>query len=199
LKGDAAVVETDTLEPVSDYNKTKMCAERILLSYADKMAIQIIRPATVCGVSPRQRLDVMVNMLTAQALSTRHIQAHCGEHGGGLMRPNCHIEDATDLYCWILERPQLTGCYNAGFENVSALNTAKMIAEQVEAEIEITPVKDKRSYAVNSDKLLRAGFKPRHSVREAISDIVTAWKAGKIVADDRMMNLCWMQRNRLAA
>lgn len=199
LKGDAAVVETDTLEPVSDYNKTKMCAERILLSYANKMAVQIIRPATVCGVSPRQRLDTMVNMLTVQALTNRKITAHCGEHGGGLMRPNVTIEDITDCYAWFLERPQLTGCYNAGFENVSAADTAKLIAEQVEAEIEVTTVKDKRSYAVSSEKLRRAGFHPRHSVHEAIGDIARAWKSGDLVVEPRCTNLTWMKSQGLVA
>ena len=197
LKGDKEVTEEDTLAPVSDYNKTKMCAERILLSYADRMRVQIIRPATVCGVSPRQRLDTMVNALTTQALQNKRITAHCGEHGGGLMRPNTHIQDICELYCWLLERPQLTGVWNAGFENVSALDTAKMIAEQIEAEIEITRVKDKRSYAVSSEKLRRAGFHPRHSVNEAISDIARAWHRGEIVMHPRTRNLEWMRSQGL--
>jgi nucleoside-diphosphate-sugar epimerase len=199
LKGDRAVMEDDTFEPVSDYNKTKMVAERALLSYADRMAVQIVRPATVCGVSPRMRLDTMVNMLTLQALTKRRITAHCGEHGAGLMRPNTHIEDVTDLYLWMLERPRLTGCWNAGFENLSAGDTAKVIAEIVEAEIEVTTVKDKRSYAVDSSKLLRAGFVPRHSVREAICDIVLAHREGRLEPTPQSVNLSWMRELRIAA
>jgi nucleoside-diphosphate-sugar epimerase len=195
IKGGKPVVEDDDLAPVSDYNKTKQVGERVLLSYADKMAIQIVRPATVCGVSPRMRLDTMVNMLTMQALTKGEITAHCGEHGGNLMRPNIHIEDITDLYCWMLERPHLTGAYNAGFENLSALETAELIAKQVPAEIKITAVKDKRSYSVDSSKLLNAGFKPKHSVADAIEDIVVAHARGRIKDQDDAYNLKWMRQH----
>ena len=199
LKGDRAVVEEDTLEPVSDYNKTKQVSERVLLSYAQRMCIQIVRPATICGVSPRQRLDTMVNGLVMQALTKRVITAHCGEHGGGLMRPNCHIEDICDLYCWLLERPQLTGIWNAGFENVSALDTAKMIAEEIPAEIAITKVKDKRSYAVNSARILAAGFRPKHGVRDAIRDLIVAHGEGRIKDEPCAYNLQWMRDHGLVA
>lgn len=195
IKGGKPVVEDDELAPVSDYNKTKQVAERVLLSYSDKMAVQILRPATVCGVSPRMRLDTMVNMLTMQALTKGEITAHCGEHGANLMRPNVHIEDVTDLYCWMLERPHLTGAYNAGFENLSAMDTAELIAKFVPAEIKITTVKDKRSYAVDSSKILNAGFKPKHSVAEAIEDIVVAYNKGKVKDLDDAYNLKWMRQH----
>ena len=195
LKDNRPVTEEDSQAPVSDYNKTKMCAERVLLSYADKMAVQIVRPATVCGYSPRMRLDTMVNMLTMQALKNKEITAHCGEYGGGLMRPNIHIEDVTDLYCFMLEHPWLTGCYNAGFENISAMDTAKLIAERVPSKVTITQVKDKRSYAVDSSKILNAGFKPKHSVDNAIIDIAGAVEAGRLVEHDSCYNLKWMQKH----
>lgn len=195
IKDNKPVVETDDMAPVSDYNKTKQSAERVLLSYADKMAIQLVRPATVCGYSPRMRLDTMVNMLTTQALSNGKITAHCGEHGGNLMRPNIHIQDVTDLYLFMLERPHLTGAYNAGFENISAMDTAEMIAKEVDAEIIITPVKDKRSYAVDSSKLLKAGFKPKWTVKNAIEEIVAKYKSGELVPSENMMNLAWMRKN----
>ena len=189
------VTEDTEFAPVSDYNKTKMVAERVLLSHAAKMAVQLVRPATVCGVSPRMRLDTMVNMLTAQALEKGEITAHCGEHGGALMRPNAHIEDATDLYLFMLERPHLTGAWNAGFENVSALDTATLIAEEIEAKIAITAVRDKRSYAVDSAKLLAAGFRPRRTVRMAIREIAAAWRAGALRPNERSVNLHWMRAN----
>ena len=195
IKGEDEIVESMTLEPVSDYNKTKMCAERILLSYADRMAVQIVRPATVCGVSPRMRLDTMVNMLSAQALKVGEITAHCGEHGGGLMRPNVHIQDITDLYCWLLYRPHITGTMNAGFENISAMDTATMIAERIPAKVNITRVQDKRSYRVNSDLLLGYGFKPQHSVAGAIAEIQSAWAAGTVSDTPQSTNLKWMQQN----
>ena len=197
VKDQDQITEDLPLEPVSDYNKTKMVAERVLLSYQDKMIVQIVRPATVCGVSPRMRLDTMVNTLTMQALKGGNITAHCGEHGGDLMRPNIHIEDITDLYAWLLERPELEGVYNAGFENISALNTAKLIAEEIPANIIITKVKDKRSYKINSDKLLKEGFYPKFTVRDAIKDIVQAYKLGEIHDTDNAYNLRWMTQQGL--
>jgi len=170
-----------------------MVAERVLLSYSDRMAVQIVRPATVCGVSPRMRFDVMVNMLTMQALEKGIITAHCGEHGAGLMRPNTHIEDCTDLYLWMLDRPHLTGIYNAGFENLSALDTAKLIKRIVPATLEVTTVKDKRSYCVDSSKLLATGFKPKHTVAEAILEIAVAYRSGKVKHTPDTMNLAWMR------
>lgn len=200
LKDNKPVVETDSMAPVSDYNKTKQAAERVLLSYADRMAVQIVRPATVCGVSPRMRFDTMVNMLTRQALYDGKITAHCGEHGANLMRPNAHIEDVTDLYVWMLERPHLTGCWNAGFENISAADTAKIIAEEFPGtKVEITAVKDKRSYAVDSSKLLAAGFTPKHTVRDAILEIADAVRSGRLADEPRCTNLAWMRAQGLLA
>jgi nucleoside-diphosphate-sugar epimerase len=89
-----------------------MVAERVLLSYADRMVVQIIRPATVCGYSPRMRLDVAVNMLSMQALTKRRITVF----GGKQVRPNIHMDDVTDLYLFMLDHPQHDGIYNAGFE-----------------------------------------------------------------------------------
>ena len=195
IKDGAPIKEDATLEPVSDYNKTKMCAERICLSYADKMQMQIVRPATICGMSPRMRLDTMVNMLTVQALKNGKITAHCGEHGGDLMRPNTHIEDITDLYVWLVDRPGVTGTFNAGFENLSALATAKAIQAQVPCEIEITKVKDKRSYAVDSSKLMEAGFNPKFTVDDAIHEIANAWRADDLRDTPDTTNLTWMRAN----
>jgi nucleoside-diphosphate-sugar epimerase len=135
----------------------------------------------------------MVNMLTVQALKNGKITAHCGEHGGNLMRPNTHIEDITNLYCWLLKRPHLMGVWNAGFENLSASATASLIAEVVPAEIELTRVKDKRSYAVDSSRLRKLGFKPKYTVRDAIEEIAASWAAGELKDGDDKMNLAWMQ------
>lgn len=195
LKDNRPVVEDDMLQPVSDYNKTKMCAERLLLSYADRMAVQILRPATVCGYSPRMRLDTMVNMLTMQALTKGEITAHCGEYGGKLMRPNIHIEDITDLYVFMVDHPELTGVFNAGFENISAMDTAELISQHVPSKVSITEVKDKRSYAVNSQKLLNAGFAPKYTVQDAIKRIAIVHKAGGLKDEDRSYNLRWMQQH----
>ena len=94
IKKEKKVVENLSLEPISIYNKAKMVAEIILLSYSDKINISIIRPATVCGISSRMRFDVSVNMLTYQALKNKKITVF----GGDQVRPNIHIDDLVDLY-----------------------------------------------------------------------------------------------------
>ena len=195
IKDNKPVVETDDLAPVSDYNKTKRIAERVLLSYQHKMAVQIVRPATVCGYSPRMRLDVIVNMLTMQAITKGEITAHCGEHGSGLMRPHTHIKDAANLYLYMLERPHLTGIYNAGFENLSVMQLAERITAKIEADIKVTTVQDKRSYCVDSSKLLNTGFSPRYGVDDAIDEILQKYVSGELREEDVCYNLKWMQMN----
>jgi nucleoside-diphosphate-sugar epimerase len=189
LKDDAQVTEELTLVPLSAYNKTKMVAERVVLSYAREMTVQVLRPATVCGLSPRMRLDVSVNMLTMQALTRGEITVL----GGGQTRPNIHIDDITDVYLFLLERPDLTGVYNAGFENLSIMQIAEMACEMTDAKITVHPSNDPRSYRVNSDKILTAGFKPKKSVGHAIEEICSAFRAGKLNDDPRFHTLQWMQ------
>jgi nucleoside-diphosphate-sugar epimerase len=190
VKDEEQVTEDLSLEPISEYNKTKMVSERVLLSYADRMTVQIIRPATVCGISPRMRLDVAVNMLTMQALKNGVITVF----GGNQARPNIHIEDITDLYIFLLGRPDVKGVFNAGFENITILDIAKRINEKLGSEIVVTPSNDPRSYRINSDKLLATGFKPKYSVEHAINEIIDAFNAGKLVDQDRWYNLKWMQQ-----
>ncbi len=190
VKTEPQVTEDLELKPISEYNKTKMVAERVLLSYADRMIVQIVRPATVCGYSPRMRLDVSVNMLTMQALCRGRIQVF----GGQQVRPNVHVDDVTDVYLFMLDHPQHTGIYNAGFENLSLLDIAKRVTQHVPAEIDITAANDPRSYRVNSDKLLATGFKPRKTVDDAIVEIVAKYRSGDLLDDDRYYNLRWMQQ-----
>lgn len=193
IKDEDQVTEELSLEPISEYNKTKMVSERVLLSYADKMVVQILRPATVCGLSPRMRLDVSVNMLTMQALKNGLITVF----GGNQTRPNIHIDDITDLYIFLLENPMVTGVYNAGFENISILDIANIVVEKVGAKIEVTPSNDPRSYRINSNKLLATGFKPKKTVNDAIDEIIVQFNAGKLIDEDRWYNLKWMQQEVL--
>ena len=189
LKDEKQVTEDLTLVPLSEYNKTKMVAERVVLSYAGDMIVQVVRPATVCGLSPRMRLDVSVNMLTMQALT-------CGEitvFGGTQTRPNIHIDDITDLYLFLLEHPEVTGVYNAGFENLSIRRIAEMACAKAQAKITVLPSNDPRSYRVNSDKLLATGFLPKKTVENAIDEICTAYRAGHLRDEDRFHTLQWMQ------
>jgi nucleoside-diphosphate-sugar epimerase len=193
IKDEAQVTEDLELKPISEYNKTKMVAERVLLSYAEQMAVQIVRPATVCGYSPRMRLDVSVNMLTMQALSREHITVF----GGAQTRPNIHIEDVTDLYLFMLEHPELRGVYNAGFENISIMEIAERVTEHAPAKITVTESNDPRSYRINSDKLLRAGFRPKRTVDDAIKELVHRHRLGELKDEERFHNLKWMQKEVL--
>lgn len=194
VKEEEQVTEDLTLEPISEYNKTKMVAERVMLSYQDDMAVQIVRPATVCGLSPRMRLDVSVNMLTMQALENKKITVF----GGKQVRPNIHIDDITDLYIYMLDNPDKTrGVFNAGFENISILDIANMVKEKIDCEVIVTPSNDPRSYRVNSDKLSATGFKPTKTVEHAIEEIIAAYQDGKLGNEDRFYNLKWMQKEVL--
>lgn len=190
IRDEPQVTEDVELTPISEYNKTKMVAERVLLSYRDDLAVQIVRPATVCGYSPRMRLDVSVNMLTMQALTNGKITVF----GGMQVRPNIHIDDITDLYMFLLDHPEIQGVFNAGFENLSISEIASRVVAQVPAEIVVTPTNDPRSYRVNSDKLLDTGFRPKKSVDDAIRDIIVQYQRGELRDQDSHYNLRWMQR-----
>jgi nucleoside-diphosphate-sugar epimerase len=194
IKDELQVTEELELKPISEYNKTKMVGERVLLSYSDDMVVQIVRPATVCGVSPRMRLDVSVNMLTMQALSKGKITVF----GGAQTRPNIHIDDITDVYLHLIDHPEVTGVYNAGFENISILDIAKIVTKHVPVEIVVTESNDPRSYRVNSDKLMATGFKPKKSVEDAVTEIIAKYRAGDPQDDDRFYNLKWMEKTVLA-
>jgi nucleoside-diphosphate-sugar epimerase len=170
-----------------------MVAERVMLSYADKMSVQIVRPATVCGYSPRMRLDVSVNMLTMQALRNEKITVF----GGAQVRPNIHIDDITDLYLFMLDHPEHQGIFNAGFENLSIMEIAQRVVEHAPAEIAVTESNDPRSYRVNSDKLLATGFRPKKTVDDAIREIVHKYRSNELKDEDRFHNLKWMQREVL--
>src|SRR3954470_9316406 len=190
VKDEPQVTEDLELVPISEYNKTKMVAERVLLSYADQMSVQIIRPATVCGYSPRMRLDVSVNMLTMQALTREHITVF----GGNQTRPNIHIDDITDVYLFMLQHPQHTGIYNAGFENISIMEIAERVLEHAPAKISVSASNDPRSYRVNSDRLLAIGFRPKKTVDDAIKELVHKFRNGELKDEERFHNLKWMQR-----
>ena len=190
LKSEPDVTEDLPLVPLTEYNKTKMVAERVLLSYARELTVQILRPATVCGVSPRMRLDVAVNLLTMQALTKGQITVL----GGDQVRPNIHIDDITDSYLHLLDHPELTGVFNAGFENITIAEIAERAAAAVGATITVLPSNDPRSYRLNSEKLLKTGFEPKKTVAHAIAELIAAYQAGHLKDDDRWYNLRWMRR-----
>mgnify|MGYP006091191073 FL=1 len=196
IKKEKEVVENLSLEPISIYNKAKMVAERILLSYSNKINISIIRPATVCGLSPRMRLDVSVNMLTYQALKNRKITVF----GGSQIRPNIHIDDLVDLYVYFLkDDKKLNGIFNAGFENLSINQIAKNISKIVKSEIIfLKNTNDKRSYKVDSSKLNRIGFYPKKNVSIAIQEIQTFFKKKNLnKINKNSFSISWLKKKRI--
>jgi nucleoside-diphosphate-sugar epimerase len=191
VKEEPQVTEDLPLLPISDYNKSKMISERVLLSYEDKITLQIIRPATVCGCSPRMRLDLSVSMLTMQALTNGRITVF----GGQQTRPNIHMNDMIGVYLHFLKLGgKAPGIYNAGFENISILDIAKKVTKHVPAEIEITESNDPRSYRQNSDKLLGTGFTPAYSVDHGIKDLIDSYNAGKLEDEDCYYNIRSMKK-----
>ncbi len=193
VKEELQVTEELELKPISEYNKTKMVGERVLLSYQDDMVVQIVRPATVCGYSTRMRLDVSVNLLTMQALSKGKMTVF----GGDQVRPNIHIDDITDLYLHLIDHPEITGIYNAGFENISIMDIAKLVTQYMPVEITVTSSNDPRSYRINSDKLLATGFRPKKTVDDAIREIIEKYRTGELKDEDRFYNLRWMEQTIL--
>jgi nucleoside-diphosphate-sugar epimerase len=194
IKDEDQVTEDLQLKPISEYNKTKMVSERVLLSYKDQMMVQIIRPATVCGISPRMRLDVAVNLLTMQALEKGKITVF----GGNQARPNIHMDDITDVYLHFIDHPEHTGIFNAGFENITILDIANLITKYIPVEVIVTESNDPRSYRINSDKLLATGYKPKKTVEYAVQEIIESYRTGALRDEDHFYNLKWMEKSKIA-
>jgi len=203
VKSEPNVTEDLPLEPLTDYSKYKALCERVLLdNRAEGFATLILRPATVCGDSPRLRLDLTVNILTNHAYHNGVIKVF----GGAQMRPNIHIEDMTDVYVQSLEWPvsRFDGqIFNVGYENHTVAEIAAMIRELVGDHVEIvtTPTDDHRSYHICADKIRRQlGYEPRHSIQDAAADVIAAFRAGRVphaMTDDRYYNVKRMQALQL--
>lgn len=195
------VTEEHPLVPLTDYNKYKGLCEPLLLKYQSLgFTTTIIRPATVCGYSPRMRLDLTVNILTNLAVRKGVITVF----GGKQMRPNIHVEDLAELYIQLLELPEtmIAGqIFNAGYQNHTVEDLALMVKKIVEQEmpekapirIETSSSNDLRSYHVSSKKIAqKLGFVPKRSVEDAVRDICLAFKAGRLpnsLEDDNYFNV----------
>lgn len=195
------VTETHPLVPLSDYNKYKGMTEPFLLRHqSEEFTTVIIRPATVCGYSPRMRLDLTVNILTNLAFNKGQITVF----GGSQKRPNIHVDDIAELYVQLLETPKhlIAGeIFNAAYENNTVSELAEMVRKVVEREmpekapIEIitTTSNDLRSYHVSSAKIKeKLGYVPKRSVEDAIRDLCQAFKEGKLpnsLTDERYVNV----------
>jgi nucleoside-diphosphate-sugar epimerase len=193
VRTEPRITEDLDLMPISDYNKTKMVAERVILSYAERMTTTIFRPATVCGFSPRMRLDLAVNLLTMQALTKGRMTVF----GGSQIRPNIHIDDLVDLYLFAFER-RLAGVYNAAFENLTVLEIAQQVAAQVPAAITVQPDNtDPRSYRLCSDRLCATGFRPKKTVSAAVGELAVAYHDGRLVDRPNWHTVGWMKQHNL--
>jgi nucleoside-diphosphate-sugar epimerase len=205
IKEGVNVTEDLPLEPLTDYSKFKALCEEVLTEEREPgFTTLILRPATVCGYSPRQRLDVIVNILCNHAVNTGKIKVF----GGAQLRPNIHIEDMTDLYCETLQYPaeKIDGkIYNAGFENHSVLDLADMVKRVVghnTVELEMVPTDDNRSYHVSSEKIAsELGWRTKRTIEDAAVDMVRAFRDGKLpdsMTDPRYFNIRTMQERKLA-
>ncbi|TGK17248.1 SDR family oxidoreductase [Leptospira fluminis] len=199
IKEEPNVTEDFELEPLTDYSKFKADCEKILSEYqSDDFTTVTIRPATVCGYSPRQRLDVVVNILTNLAYHKREISVF----GGSQLRPNIHIADMVEAYLTLLRAPKekIAGdVFNAGFQNHTVLEIATMVKETVGDDVKLitTPTNDNRSYHVSSEKIFKVlGFKANHSIKEAVEDLKKAFDADLLpnsLTDERYFNIKRMQ------
>ena len=184
------VDELTSKVPISDYNKQKMVTEKVIESFSKDFRTIIFRPATVCGISPRLRLDVSVNLLTYQAYKNKIINVL----GGKQIRPNIHIDDMVSLYDFALKNKTLEGIYNAGFENISILDISKMIQKVTNCRINIKASNDPRSYRLDSSKILSKGFKPKKNVNIAVEELLNFFKSNKYKASFKNINLQLMQK-----
>ena len=199
------VTEDHPLVPLTLYNKYKGMCEPLLKKHTDDNFVGVIfRPATVCGYGPRQRLDLSVNILTNHAVNKGKILVF----GGDQLRPNLHIQDYADLCKLLLTAPTekiANETFNCGFQNMSIMDIAKAVKKVVQEEfpekgeipMEVSESNDPRSYHINSDKIYKAlGFKPSHSVEDAVRDLCKAFRDGKLpnsFDDDKYFNVRTMK------
>jgi len=178
IKEQNNVDETFSLEPLTDYSIYKADCENILLEYqSSNFTTTILRPATVCGYSPRQRFDLVVNILTNLAYNKNVITVF----GGKQLRPNIHINDMVNAYLQIIDTPvkKIAGeIFNVGFQNMSVLNIANMVKNCINKNVSVNIEKtdDNRSYHISSNKIIKQlNFKTKFTVEDAIQDLVNSF------------------------
>jgi nucleoside-diphosphate-sugar epimerase len=193
------VTEDLPLEPLTDYSRYKALCEDVLAAERRPGFVTLtLRPATICGYSPRLRLDLSVNILTNLAYNKRKITVFGGEQ----RRPNLHIEDMTDLYveCLRYADPMIDGkIFNAGYQNLRIREIAEIVKNEVGPDVEIvtSPTDDLRSYHISSAKIKRElGWEPKHTIQDAVCDLIRAFRAGQVpdsLTDPRYFNIKTMQ------
>ena len=193
------VTEDMPLEPLTDYSRFKAQCEEILARYQSPGFTTVtIRPATVCGYSRRQRLDVVVNILTNQAYHNREVTIL----GGDQLRPNIHIADMVDAYLLLLaaEPATIAGrIYNAGYENQSVRAIADEVRSVIGDDVRVVrkDSNDNRSYHISSARILdELGFRATRTIADAVRDLKDAFDAGLLpgsLTDERYFNIKRMQ------
>ena len=197
VKVEEKVTEELSLEPLTDYSKFKaICEEIILDAHTSDFKCTVLRPATICGVSLRQRFDLSVNILTNHAISLRKITVF----GGSQFRPNLHIQDMARAYLHILQQDKNIDreIFNVGGENLSLDEIALKVQKQVGKHLEIqhSHSDDLRSYRVDSSKILtKLGFKPIYSVEQAIIDLQSEFVNNKF--QDSLKNSIYFNIKRM--
>ena len=204
VKSEPNVSEDMSLEPLTDYSRFKAECEKILANYqSPEFTTVTIRPATVCGYSRRQRLDVVVNILSNLAFHKRKITVF----GGKQLRPNIHIADMVEAYVVLLNAPKelIAGeIFNAGYENQSVEELANSVRDVMGDDVELvtSPTDDNRSYHISSQKISKVlGFVPSHTIKDAIVDMKQALESGLLpnsLTDDKYFNIKRMQSEKLA-
>ena len=204
VKSEPNVSEDMSLEPLTDYSRFKAECEKILANYQSlEFTTVTIRPATVCGYSRRQRLDVVVNILSNLAFHKRKITVF----GGKQLRPNIHIADMVEAYVVLLNAPKelIAGeIFNAGYENQSVEELANSVRDVMGDDVELvtSPTDDNRSYHISSQKISKVlGFVPSHTIKDAIVDMKQALESGLLpnsLTDDKYFNIKRMQSEKLA-
>ena len=203
IKKEKEVDENMILDPLTDYSRFKADCEKILLSYqSEDFTTIIIRPATVCGYSPRQRLDLVVNILTNFAYHKREIKVF----GGNQLRPNIHINDMINAYIHMIEAPKkiISGQkFNVGYYNQSVNSLALLVKKNVGSDVKIINVQsnDDRSYHISSKKIEKIlGFKSKFTVEDAINDLKKAFQKNLLpnsFNDEKYFNIKRMQSIQL--
>lgn len=183
VKTDPQVREDTACEPLTDYSRFKLLCEDLLKQSDYKGEWVIARPSTVCGYAPRMRFDLVVNILTINALVRQAITVF----GGSQLRPNINIDDMVEAYRVLLEAPgeKIHGqTFNIGYENYSVSRLAEIIKNAVgdpKVTITASPSNDLRSYHVNSDRILKVlSYAPKHTIEEAVQSIVRAFRDGRV-------------------
>ena len=187
------------LEPLTDYSKFKGQCEKILNNYkSDDFITTTIRPSTVCGYAKRQRLDLVVNILTNHAFHKRKIKVF----GGDQLRPNVHIDDMVNSYFAILnaDHKKINGeIFNVGFKNQTVNELANNVKEVIGNDIKIIKTKsvDNRSYHVSCRKISETiGFNTKFTIKDAVIDLKKAFENKLIVnsfEDEKYFNIKRMQ------